>query len=290
MKKLLLSLVGTLLMAVGCLATATTGGTPVINSFDASPGSITSGESSTLSWSVSDATAVSMDQGIGNVALSGTRVVSPSATTTYTLTATNDAGSATATAQVMIGSTSEAESDTESEAEPETVSEHTVTLYSIAAEDGNVRQGGGGPDLDITMVGDDISNKPRQAFLSFDISGIPVGATIKSASLDISNGTKTGKPFAELGVLRVYNDQYGHLGPVDFTSGFPGGHMKSYSLSTPPTAPFSNTALIAKIQTRANAGDSRFQVRLQFEKQTNHNGKRDALKAINPKLVITYEE
>jgi len=79
-----------------------TAGAPVVNSFDANPGSISLGASSTLSWNVSGATTVSIEQGIGNVALTGTRVVSPSTTMVYTLTATNAGGSVTATAQVIV--------------------------------------------------------------------------------------------------------------------------------------------------------------------------------------------
>jgi hypothetical protein len=77
---------------------------PVINSFSASPGSIETGESSTLSWSVTGATTVSIDQGIGNVALNGSRVVNPAASTVYTLLATNAGGSMTATAMVGVSS------------------------------------------------------------------------------------------------------------------------------------------------------------------------------------------
>jgi hypothetical protein len=74
-----------------------------IASFDASPPSIAAGESSTLSWSVTGATSVSIDQGVGNVALTGSRVVTPAATTVYTLTAINAAGSGTtATTQVIV--------------------------------------------------------------------------------------------------------------------------------------------------------------------------------------------
>ena len=87
MKKPLFVLLVTLVMIAGCIPTAT-GQPPVVNSFDASPGSISSGESSTLNWNVSGVTTVSIDQGIGNVALCGTRVVSPSVTTSYILTAT----------------------------------------------------------------------------------------------------------------------------------------------------------------------------------------------------------
>ncbi|OGR85676.1 MAG: hypothetical protein A2901_07885 [Elusimicrobia bacterium RIFCSPLOWO2_01_FULL_54_10] len=69
----------------------------------ASPATLTSGQSATLTWPASTATSVSIDQGIGVVSASGgSRQVSPTATTRYTLTATNSAGSATASALVTV--------------------------------------------------------------------------------------------------------------------------------------------------------------------------------------------
>lgn len=76
---------------------------PVINSFAAVPGSINSGESSVLSWNVSDATAVSIDQGIGEVTATGQVAVSPTVTTVYTLTASNADGTVTSTVTVTVG-------------------------------------------------------------------------------------------------------------------------------------------------------------------------------------------
>jgi hypothetical protein len=75
---------------------------PVIESFSASPPSIVVGQSSTLQWEISGATSVSINQGIGSVPASGTRVVSPTGTTTYTLTATNSAGSVTTSVTVRV--------------------------------------------------------------------------------------------------------------------------------------------------------------------------------------------
>ena len=54
----------------------------------ASPTNILLGESSTLTWSTSNAHTVTIDQGIGNVDLNGSIDVSPTETTTYTVTAT----------------------------------------------------------------------------------------------------------------------------------------------------------------------------------------------------------
>ncbi|WP_306591895.1 RHS repeat-associated core domain-containing protein [Geothrix sp. 21YS21S-4] len=62
---------------------------PVISWFTASPGTIYQGDGSTLSWGVSNATGLTLDQGIGSVIGTNSRWVSPSGTTTYTLTATN---------------------------------------------------------------------------------------------------------------------------------------------------------------------------------------------------------
>ena len=92
------SITATLAVTVGSAAG------PTIQSFVASPPSIQGGQSSTLSWSVTGATSVSIDQGLGTVA--GTSVsVSPTSTTAYTLTATNASGSSTATVTVTVTAT-----------------------------------------------------------------------------------------------------------------------------------------------------------------------------------------
>jgi hypothetical protein len=84
---------------------------PVINSFAASPSSISAGGSSTLSWTVTGAKTVSIDQGVGYVTFTtGTKTVSPKSTTIYRLTATNDTGSSSATAQVTVAGGSSAAS------------------------------------------------------------------------------------------------------------------------------------------------------------------------------------
>ena len=79
-----------------------TASAPTINSFTASPASITSGGSSTLTWNVFGAAEVSIDHAIGDVTPAGTRTVAPSTTTTYTLTATNEADTVTARARVTV--------------------------------------------------------------------------------------------------------------------------------------------------------------------------------------------
>lgn len=71
----------------------------------ANPISITSGNSSTLTSSCTNATSASIDQGVGSVSTAtSTHSVSPSANTTYTLTCTGTGGTATAQATVSVTS------------------------------------------------------------------------------------------------------------------------------------------------------------------------------------------
>ena len=63
---------------------------------------IIQGESSTLQWTTTNVTSASINQGIGTVALTGSTVVSPAATTTYTLTATGPNGSAVSSFTVVV--------------------------------------------------------------------------------------------------------------------------------------------------------------------------------------------
>ena len=82
----------------------TEGSAPRVVNFTASPATINSGNSSTLSWSVENAESVTISS-LGTVQATGTRQVSPTATTTYTLTATNKNGSVTSTSVVTVTGT-----------------------------------------------------------------------------------------------------------------------------------------------------------------------------------------
>ncbi|MGA7707806.1 MAG: alkaline phosphatase family protein [Acidobacteriaceae bacterium] len=71
----------------------------------AAPTTVVAGNPATLSWSTTNATAVSIAPGIGSVQASGSTTVTPSATTEYTLTATGNAGTATSVATVTVQTT-----------------------------------------------------------------------------------------------------------------------------------------------------------------------------------------
>lgn len=77
---------------------------PVIASFTATPAEIATGESARLTWSVADYETLTIDRGVGSVALipgAAGVFVRPSQTTEYTLTATNAIGSSTRTVTVV---------------------------------------------------------------------------------------------------------------------------------------------------------------------------------------------
>jgi hypothetical protein len=219
---------------------------PVVNSFNVNPGSIVAGDSSTLSWDVTGAASVSIDPSIGNVSLSGNRVVLPTTTTTYTLKATNTAGTVTATAQITVSA----------------ATTPTVELFPIAAESGYVRQDGYvGHDI---IVGSVSASGSIQAFISFDISMIPKDAVVKSVSLDLTSGTVFGTPFDSMGQLYICSQTYRTVDSSDYIVGPPTSVM--YSTSQIPTAPITSSLMVAAVQDQIDNESRHFQIRLQFEK------------------------
>ena len=76
---------------------------PVIEQFTAEPSTVTQGSPSTLRWNVSNATDISIDQGIGTLTSSnGSRTVTPSVDTSYTLVAKGVGGTVSATRTVSV--------------------------------------------------------------------------------------------------------------------------------------------------------------------------------------------
>src|SRR5580693_2031425 len=82
-------------------APAPTSAQPTVT-LNASPTSVKSGDTVTLSWTSTDATDADIEPGVGKVALQGSTPVNPTESTTYTITATGPGGSGTATARVTV--------------------------------------------------------------------------------------------------------------------------------------------------------------------------------------------
>jgi outer membrane protein OmpA-like peptidoglycan-associated protein len=71
-------------------------------SFSAAPASVVSGSCANLTWYTTNATSVSIDEGVGGVDASGSKQVCPTSTTRYTLTATGEGGSRTDSTTVTV--------------------------------------------------------------------------------------------------------------------------------------------------------------------------------------------
>jgi len=98
------SLVALIGSAVGCGVATPTATTvkPTINSFTATPASISQGQQTTISWNVSGADTVNIQPDIGTAGAAGSLTLTPNATVTYTLTASNAAGSSTGSATINV--------------------------------------------------------------------------------------------------------------------------------------------------------------------------------------------
>src|SRR5271170_280008 len=71
-------------------------------SLQANPTSINTGDSTTLSWTSTDATQLTIAPGVGTVNAQGSTSVSPSDSTTYTITASGPGGSADSSVRVTV--------------------------------------------------------------------------------------------------------------------------------------------------------------------------------------------
>ncbi|OGO61600.1 MAG: hypothetical protein A2Z36_00070 [Chloroflexi bacterium RBG_19FT_COMBO_48_23] len=75
---------------------------PVINHFESTPNAVMPGGIATLVWNVTDASSVSIDQGVGEVQHQDRKGVIPSGTTRYTLTAVSASGEVSAFTNVVV--------------------------------------------------------------------------------------------------------------------------------------------------------------------------------------------
>lgn len=156
-------------------------------SLTASPSTITAGASATLSWTTSGASSVSIDQGIGAVAASGSRSVAPGTTTTYTLSATNTAGTVVSTAVVTVQAAANVP-PTVSLTAPASGSVHTqgtsVTLTAAATDsDGSVAR------VDFYADGQLVGSDTTSPYGATWTAGVPGNHSLTAAAVDNKNAT-----------------------------------------------------------------------------------------------------
>jgi len=170
-----------------------------------------------LTWSVSNATSLSINQGVG-IVTGSSRMVSPTVTTTYTLTATGAGGAATAQVTVTVGGIA-------STSTPPVITSFTASNESIVAGDSTA--------LSWTITG----NPTPTVTISGGV-GTPVGSLV-SVSPTVTTTyilTATNSAGSATGQVTVsvtpFNDGSGGGSPGG------GGSGGTISTSTPGTIVF----------------------------------------------------
>lgn len=250
-------------------------GPPAIVAFEVNPGNVDAGDSATLLWNVTGADSVTIDQGIGNVAVAGTEVVSVDETTTYTLTATNSADSVTQSVTVSVGlifipiitMTPAIALIQDKVLDP--VGDETGSIYST------------GQRVSSTLAGDTGSDTTIRAYFSFDISSLS-GETITKAVLKLETGDIVRNPWPDLTKLWVGTVNYG-VGPLQ---------SSDYGLLSSPidgfTSPPEEIDVTEAVKAAVDSGNPRFQIRNHFLKSTDSDGLADYIKWSDATLTISY--
>jgi hypothetical protein len=162
----------------------------------------------------------------------------------------------------------------------------SVTLTPVVGESGTIRNDGGPwPDYTAGESNADIT-KTAQAYLNYNIAGIPAGSTITEAKFNFTAYSIVGNPFPGLGPLNIYVADYGAtLDMADFVSGLPSGNIADWGSTAALNIIEASNELKAAIQSRL--GTSRITLRLQFG-GSNMDAVKDRITFTNPSLVITY--
>jgi hypothetical protein len=165
---------------------------------------------------------------------------------------------------------------------PETTS---VELVQIDGESGSVRSNGS--VLSVKNVGDTSGDLSSQAFLSFDISGIPAEAVITEVATDFNDFDQLGNPFGDLGCLDIIKHTYGALDPGDYFSGSPSSRLIRWCSAGSLSPPTIDDDMVTALQSRI--GTNRFQLRLQFQTDVTIDAEADMVRFGTPlKLIVTY--
>ena len=125
--------------------------------------------------------------------------------------------------------------------------------------------------------------------MSFDISGIPAGATITKVKVQFDDYTiATGSDPFSLGdgCLRAYQQKFGTLDASDYFTGTPSNVLVRWCSTAELSSPSEEPDVASALQNAL--GNSRFQLRLQFKSETNNDGTADMVRFTSPKLIVTY--
>lgn len=139
-------------------------------------------------------------------------------------------------------------------------------------------------------AGDTGSNVSVQAFVSFNISSIPNGATIDEVQVDFSNYTTDSNPFATMGCLTANYGVYFPLDALDFSLTASNVDMEWCSKTELSTV-FVSDDMKARLQDAVDNGDTTFEYRLFFTGgPTDSDNTADLVRFLDLSLIIDYTE
>jgi len=183
---------------------------PVIASFTANPATSPSGQSTQLSWSVTGAATLSLDQGIGDVTGQTGRTVNPPISTAYTLTATNAAGSVTARVCVAV--------NTSASAVGVGLNAPEILVTSNGPQYANI-PGSQGDQIVWTATGLNVIAGANRSLIEFSPTGPAGGSASLAVSVTGNCGSQSGSvtiPVLATGP-RLQDGQVSSSGPRAFT-------------------------------------------------------------------------
>ncbi len=162
----------------------------------------------------------------------------------------------------------------------------TVTL-TATGESGTVMSDGWIGVTTPRNAGDTGSNATSEAFFSFDITGIPAGSTITAVTFNLGGFDTLGNPFADLGCVYMYQQDYGSLDVGDFVAGSPSGGLTRICNAAGLGTAVADNDFITALQSKV--GSSRFQVRMQFaDTAVSADGQADIVRFPLISMTLSY--
>jgi hypothetical protein len=160
-----------------------------------------------------------------------------------------------------------------------------TTIFADAASSGHLSNGAVFADA---VVGDDSQNAQLKGFLTFDLSGIPAGATINAATLNLGSYQREGNPFNSLGVLKALPGNFGGLDSGDWSAtviGTAGYYEEPADLQA-------DQDVLTSVKRAFEQGWGYYQLRLEFSDPTDSDGTTDVFwfnaGSGGVRLIVTY--
>lgn len=164
--------------------------------------------------------------------------------------------------------------------------ESTLSAPLVGSESGAAKSNG--TLLQYENIGDDNSNVTFQGFLSFDVSGIPAGATILEVKVDFGDYDTLGDPFNDLSCLRLYPHNYGTLDASDYTPGSVVGAVMRWCSTAELNTTSAQADMISVIQDRIGHERAKFRIHFNTVPTNNDNGADMVRFGEGIRLIIKY--